>query len=364
MNKNTPHSRKSQIIMKLGKIGIVLFAIYIGISSFIVSATLVSDSTIKDDTAKAIKVVEVLNTPDTIKSEFINDTFTIPNPIPVGQVIYAEHKTNLNIFLDYAFPIIMLIFGVVIDRIILRYTENTRVNREGARWKSEIKSLLEPLKQQQETFKKFINEYCDVKNRFDIPHIYSQVLLKCDIFDSLNKEDLYKYVQSLNKNDDISTREYHKVIQVISVIKSCQNNLSNVISEMKSASNKLINQFDEYTQEYHRKLTVCLEYNKLPLEGVELQNLYIEKIIKQMPYVNILELEDSFVQPSIDILADSKGDRLSRIELRDCLQSMLNIISGLRNEKIYIKQNVEQFIEIYGEAANTIASIKFDRKKT
>lgn len=360
MNKNTHNSRKLQKIMKLGKIGIVLFAIYLGISSFVVSATLASNSTIKADTTKAIKVVEILNTPDTIKSEFTNDTITIPNPTPVGQVIYTEHKTDLNIILDYAFPIIMLILGVLIDRIILWTSEYKRVKREGARWNSEIKSLLEPLKQQQETFKKFIKEYCDIKNRFDIPYVYTQVLLKCEIFDSLNKEDLYKYIQSLHKNDDISTMEYHKVIQVISVIKSCQNNLSDVISEMKSESNKLINHFNKYTQEYNRKLAVCLDDNLLPLAGTKLQDLYNEKINKQMPYINILELEDSFVRPSIGILAKTKGDRLSRIELRNCLQSMLDTIQGLRNEKKYIQLNLEQLMDEYSKAIEAIASIKLD----
>ncbi|MDE6577554.1 MAG: hypothetical protein K2K58_05230 [Muribaculaceae bacterium] len=360
MNKNTYHSRKLQKIMKLGKIGIVLFALYLGISSFVVSATLASDSTIKADTAKAIKVVDILNSPDTIKSEFTNDTITIPDPTPIGQVIYTEHKTDLNIILDYAFPIIMLLLGVLIDRIILWTTEYKRVKREGVRWNSEIKSLLEPLTQQQGTLKKFIKEYCDVKNGFDIPYIYTQVLLKCEIFDSLNKEDLYKYVQSLHKNDDISTKEYHKVIQIISVIKSCQNNLSDVISEMKSESNKLINQFNESTQEYYRKLIVCLDDNLLPIAGAKLQDLYNEEINKQMPHVNILELEDSFVRPSIVILAESKGDRLSRIELRNCLQSMLDTIQGLRNEKKYIQLNLEQLMGEYRKAIETIASIKLD----
>lgn len=360
MNKKTHHSRKSQI-MKLGKIGIVLFAICLYISSFIVSATVVSDSTLKYDTVKAIKFVEVLNTPDTIKSEFTNDTITIPNPMPIGQVIYTEHKTNLNIILDYAFPIIMLILGVLIDRIILWTTEYKRVKREGDRWNSEIKSLLEPLKQQQETFKKFIKEYCDVKNRFDIPYIYTQVLLKCEIFDSLNKEDLYKYVQSLHKNDDISTKEYHKVIQVISVIKSCQNNLSDVISEMKSESNKLINLFNKYTQEYIRELAACLDDNLLPLAGNKLQDLYNEKINKQMPNVNILELEDSFVKPSVNVIADSTGDTKVRNELRNRLLSMLDTIQGLRNEKKYIKLNLEQLIDEYSKAIVTIESIKLDK---
>lgn len=361
MNKKTQHSNNIQNIMKFEKIRIVLFAISIGISSLIVSATSVSDSTTINDTTKVPQPFNILNTSDTIKSEFLDDTINISKPIPVGQVIYAEHKTNLNLFLDYAFPIIMLLLGVVIDRLLLKHTENKRVEREGLRWKSEIESLLEPLKQQQEVFKKFIKEYCDVKDRFDIPYINSQVLLKCEIFDSLNKEDLYRFLQIQHENEDVATHEYHKVIQVISSLKSCQHNLSDVISEMKSGSSKLINQFEEVTREYNRRLTACLDDNQLPLAVTMLQNLYNEKINKQMPYVNIFELEDSFVRPSINIIVESNGDKKVRNELRNNLQSMLDTIQGLRNEKIYVKQNLEQFVEIYGKAADTIVTIKFDK---
>lgn len=52
-----------------------------------------------------------------------------------------------------------------------------------------------------------------------------------------------------------------------------------------------------------------------------------------MPYVNILELEDSFVRPSINVIAESNGDRKVRNELRNSLLSMLDTIQGLRNEK-------------------------------
>lgn len=341
------------------KIGITMMLFTI--SSILISADTIPDSRIVKDSVQVYELAELKNIPDTIKSEFINDTITIPHPIPVGQVIYTEHKANLNIFLDYAFPIIMLLLGIIIDRLLLRYTENKRVKRAGARWKSEIKSLVYPLKQQQETFKKFIKEYCDVKNRFDIPHIYSQALLKCEIFDSLNKEELYRYLQLLHENEDVATKEYHKVIQVISVIKSCQNNLSDVISEMKFESNKLINQFNKYTQEYIRELAACLDDNLLPLAGNKLQDLYNEKINKQMPNVNILELEDSFVKPSVNVIADSTGDTKVRNELRNRLLSMLDTILGLRNEKKYIKLNLEQLIDEYSKAIVTIESIKLDK---
>jgi len=281
MNIETHNSRKSQNTVKFGWIGIVIVMIYLCISTFIISAANISDSITINDTTKVRKSVEILNAPDTIKSAFQNDTINISKPIPIGQIIYTEHKTNLNIFLDYAFPILMLLLGVVIDRLLIRYTKNKHVEREGLRWKSEIICLLSPLKLQQETFEKFIKEYCDVENTFNIPHIDIQVLLKCEIFDSLNKEELYKYLKLLHKNDSTAAQEYHKVIQVISYIKSCQQNLSDVINEMKSESTKLIKEFDECTRKYNRNLIGCLEDNQLPLEGSKLQNLYDEKINKK-----------------------------------------------------------------------------------
>lgn len=80
-----------------------------------------------------------------------------------------------------------------------------------------------------------------------------------------------------------------------------------------------------------------------------------------MPNVNILELEDSFVKPSVNVIADSTGDTKVRNELRNRLLSMLDTIQGLRNEKKYIKLNLEQLIDEYSKAIVTIESIKLDK---
>jgi len=345
--------------MTFGKIGIGLFLMFLTISFLTVSAGSIRDSITVKDSVQVHKFVELKSISDTIKSEFVNDTIDITKPVPIGQIIYTEHKTNLNILLDYAFPIIMLMLGVIIDRLVLMCSEHKRIEREGMRWKSELDSLIAPIHLQQKAFKKFITEYCNVKDRFDIPSLNLQVLLKCKIFDSLNKEELYKYLRSKCKNDEIATKEYHKSIQAISSIKSCQQSLSSVVSEMRSESNKLISQFNKCTQEYNRKLIACLNANQLPVEGSVLQTMYTT-LNQQMPYINILKLEESFVRPSIEILEKSKSDSPYRLELLFSLFSMLDIIMGLRNEKIYIKQNLTQLTEVYSKVAGTIASLKFD----
>ena len=308
----------------------IIVTVFLAISPGVDAMAVILDSATIKDTARVQNIVEIKNVPDTIKAEFLNDTVTIADPIPVGRIIYAEHKSKLNIFLDYAFPIIMLLLGVCIDRCILNHTERKRNKREGLRWKSELDSLRKPLQLQKDTFNKLIEEYCDVQDRFDIPSLSSQVLLNCEIFDSLNKEDLYKYLLS-KQSSDRATAEYHKIIQVVSSIKSCQPNLHCMISEMKSESNKLINQFNPCIQDYYRKLVYSIASQKI---------------------------EDSFIRPSRELLKTSQSE--ASLDLIFCLNGMQDIIQGLKNEKTYIRQNLEQLIQAYSQIEVTIASITFN----
>lgn len=350
--KKTHHPNSSQYMKT---VCCIIGLVFLGLSPIVGSIAVIPDLATIKDTARVQNIVEIKNISDTIKAEFLNDTVAIAEPIPVGKIIYAEHKSKLNVFLDYAFPIIMLLLGVCIDRCILIHTERKRNKREGLRWKSELDSLRKPLQLQKDTFDKFTKEYCDVQDRFDIPSLSSQVLLNCEIFDSLNKEDLYKYLLS-KQSSDRATAEYHKIIQVVSSIKSCQQNLHCMISEMKSESNKLINQFNQCIQDYFRKLACSIASQKLPLEGAELSELY-RGINDQMPNVNPFLIGDSFIQQSKDLLKTSQSE--AALDLIFCLNGMQDIIQGLKNEKTYIRQNLEQLIQAYNQIEVAIASIKF-----
>ena len=350
--KKTHHPNSSQYMKT---VCCIIGLVFLGLSPIVGSIAVIPDLATIKDTARVQNIVEIKNISDTIKAEFLNDTVAIAEPIPVGKIIYAEHKSKLNIFLDYAFPVIMLLLGVCIDRCILIHTERKRNKREGLRWKSELGSLRKPLQLQKDTFDKFIKEYCDVQDRFDIPSLSSQVLLNCEIFDSLNKEDLYKYLLS-KQSSDRATAEYHKIIQVVSSIKSCQQNLHCMISEMKSESNKLINQFNPCIQDYYRKLVYSIASQKLPLIGDKLSELY-SGLNDQMPNVNPFLIEDSFIRPSRELLKTSQSE--ASLGLIFCLNGMQDIIQGLKNEKTYIRQNLEQLIQAYNQIEVAIASIKF-----
>lgn len=351
--KKTHHPNSSQYMKTMC---CIIVTVFLAISPGVDAMAVILDSATIKYIARVQNIVEIKNVPDTIKAEFLNDTVTIADPIPVGRIIYAEHKSKLNIFLDYAFPIIMLLLGVCIDRCILNHTERKRNKREGLRWKSELDSLRKPLQLQKDTFNKLIEEYCDVQDRFDIPSLSSQVLLNCEIFDSLNKEDLYKYLLS-KQSSDRATAEYHKIIQVVSSIKSCQPNLHCMISEMKSESNKLINQFNPCIQDYYRKLVYSIASQKLPLIGDKLSELY-SGLNDQMPNVNPFLIEDSFIRPSRELLKTSQSE--ASLDLIFCLNGMQDIIQGLKNEKTYIRQNLEQLIQAYSQIEVTIASITFN----
>jgi hypothetical protein len=297
---------------------------------------------------------------DTIIKTFYNDTINLEKPYTVGQIIYAEHIKYADILKDYIFPIIMLLIGIAIDRLIMYLTLKTRIAKAGQRWSLEITSLKKPIIAQQKEFRTFIQEYCDDSMRFDIPTITHQNLLGCEIFDALSKNDLYDFLLSKHKREEIAISEYHSIIQIISSIKSCNNTLNDALTAMRSEANKQMENFNIATREYFNVLTKVM-HNKTISDtaGTNLYNLYQQEVSGKMPYVNIYELEGSLIKPSCDIL--SKLDNGNNLELFRHLCSISDTIQALRNEKIYIKQNLEKLIICYDGILNKISEIKFEK---
>ena len=74
---------------------------------------------------------------------------------------------------------------------------------------------------------------------------------------------------------------------------------------------------------------------------------------ENMPKINLFDCEDSFVRPSLEILRSNPFPP----ELDDTLQNCLNITLGLRNEKAYIKSNLESANAQYEKVLEKIDEI-------
>ena len=76
-------------------------------------------------------------------------------------------------------------------------------------------------------------------------------------------------------------------------------------------------------------------------------------ILMELPKINLFDCEDSFVIPSLKILRSNPFPS----KLDDTLQNCLNITLELRNEKAYIKSNLESANAQYRKVLDKIAEI-------
>ena len=163
--------------------------------------------------------------------KFENDSVFLNKKKNIGQIVYVEHTKDIDKILEYLFPIFMLLLGVVIDRCLLKINEKERIKRNGELWLIEINALKGSLEKQMNSLSEFIKAYCDKDNEFDIPSIPKYESLKCDIFTSFSKKDLYDYLSIKNKEESVQI--FHKINSIISTTKDTYEQMLQCLNKSK-----------------------------------------------------------------------------------------------------------------------------------
>lgn len=258
-------------------------------------------------------------------------------------------------FSTYIYPIITLFIGVWIKTAISSRADKRRSQKTGKRWLAELSAQYADIERQITAFNTFITDYCDNRNRFDIPNI-SYGFINSRNFDALGKEDLYDYLgQLLRKRDQKKVDDtYRKITGIISALDSIDTQNKNHIQKFLDRSNALVEAYNANLVQYDKLLRqIPVEYPGIskPIV-VSLKTKYFT-ISKNMPKINLFECEDSFVIPSLEILRSNPFPPA----LDDTLQNCLNITLGLRNEKAYIKSNLKSANTQYKKVLEKIEEI-------
>ena len=206
-----------------------------------------------------------------------------------------------------------------------------------------------------EAFNTFITDYCDNRNRFDIPNI-SYGFINSRNFDALGKEDLYDYLgQSLKKQDQEKVdNTYRKITSIISTLDSIDTQTRNHIQKFLDRNNALVEAYNANLDQYGKLLRqIPVGYPGISDSIVKSLETIYSTILKDMPKINLFDCEDNFVIPSLKILRSNPFPP----ELDDTLQNCLNITLELRNEKAYIKSNLESANVQYRKVLDKIAEI-------
>ena len=275
---------------------------------------------------------------------FENDSVIFDKPQNVGQLIYVEHTKDIDKVLEYLFPIITLLLGVAIDRFLLRINEQKRIEKSGELWLVEIKALKGSLEKQINSLSYFIKSYCDVENEFDIPSIPKYETLKCEIFNSFSKKDLYDFLNIKNKNESVQI--FHKISSIISTTKDTYEQQLQYFKRSMESMSMQIDSFDVNIQNYRNELFLNERHRTYLKDDYKtLLTLLKSEVLEKLPEINIFELQESFIKKSLIIL--SEYDKKLCSELLIILMECQKNIQALKNEKYYCKNNFNNAVRLY-----------------
>lgn len=258
-------------------------------------------------------------------------------------------------FSTYIYPIITLLIGVWIKTAISSRADKRRSRKTGKRWLAELSAQYADIERQITAFNTFITDYCDNRNRFDIPNI-SYGFINSRNFDALGKEDLYDYLSRLLKKQDQKKVDgtYRKITGIISALDLIDTQTRTHIQKFLDRSNALVEAYNANLVQYDKLLRqIPVGYPGISDSIIVSLKMKYFTISKNMSKINLFECEDSFVRPSLKILRSNPFPPA----LDDTLQNCLNITLGLRNEKAYIKSNLKSANTQYKKVLEKIEEI-------
>ena len=306
-----------------------------------------SDATIIGSTNTVIPtaVSNGLQSPDTIFAAFTTDTINFERPVPVSQVVYAEHKESPNVFYSIILPIIMLVLGVLIDRLVQVFVDRNRIKRNGERWRHELLSYGELLSKQIGSLEQFIIEYCNQPIRYDIPPLTTFQLVKGTIFESLSKEDLYIYLKRKKKYELDVQERYNKIMSFVMTLDTSYTQLNDSVHDFRESAGAQVELFNNAQLRYGKQLLCSFDPTKISnVDYNELSQLYNDAF-EGHPNVNPLLMDTTLITPSLSIL-DSYDKQYFKVLIEE-LGNMRYSINGMKLEKKYIKSNLENIIDVY-----------------
>jgi hypothetical protein len=182
------------------------------------------------------------NNNDTLKVEKTAETVLPVNSNDKGKIVLITQEKKDDGFFKTIFPVLTLILGIFINRILDYFTKRNRIKQAGQRWIGELGALEVPITEQIKNLQSFI-EKLKLKD-FCIPDLELHASIECKVFKTLDKGELIQYLaqkKKLSYKDSISISS--EIFVLISEIEFLHNSI------IKTQQDAIIEQSN-----YHDKL--------------------------------------------------------------------------------------------------------------
>jgi len=268
--------------------------------------------------------------------------------------IYLIDKQTQNTFKDIL-PILTLLLGIILNRLLDLYTDYRKIKKTGERWKAELTCLDDPMKNQIKYLEEFLVEHN--KEVYSIPRIVVSEALSCESFSALDKSELIKYIEKFkSKKYNEAVSDANKINSFIGVLKNHSEHLKNKFESYLSGTSKHIGKLNESLQSFLKsfaeyQLELEKEIKADPINDPRYRpilDLVNEQIIPYMQNgdYDIYVLEQNFYFPLIDILSELRLD--SRVnEMSEQTRNAINSIKGVKVEKRYLTEILTTLIKRY-----------------
>lgn len=323
---------------------------------------IVSDSILK----------EQIKENDTTILNFDRNELIIPlNQGSLTKVVMVKEQGKVD-WLKYLLPLFTLFLGIWIKELLEKRSNKKKIKNAGERWIAELRSLKEPLEQQIESLEKFQSE--NDTDEFEIPNLGLYSAVSGDVFKSLDKSELIKFIEQKNAGLD-----FKKVVKI-------SNRTNGYISILEHLYKTIDEKFDKYlagVSKYTSEFTKNIQAFNLAFAdyGVALEReiggdhinharykplaeLYTEYIVPHLtdgkfnPYL----LNEKFFLPIVSILSHYRLEPQTK-PLSNIITACLSSIKGIRMEKHYITENIKALIILYQKQLDDLNEITSQLEK-
>ncbi|WP_396142229.1 hypothetical protein [Flavobacterium sp.] len=310
---------------------------------------------------------------DTLESKYLNKNEAI---IPVEpnkntKIILVKEKNETD-YPKYLLPIFTLLLGILINKLLDKYTDRIKIKKAGERWIVELRSTEEPIKAQIESLETFIELLSNQENEHPTLSIFTAI--NGEVFKSLDKNDLIKYIEQKNekkwyqlplyREDILKREEYKKIVEISNKTHGHISILVHQFEMIKEKWDSYLTGTSTHTTAFTKDLQI---FNKettiysvsLEKEGANMDtdsrfkplfDLYMAYIYphRETGKYNPLILETHYFLPIIKFLTPLRLDERT-IPLASAATSCLNDIAGIKMEKTYMIENANTLIRRYKE---------------
>lgn len=319
---------------------------------------------------------------DTLKIDLSDKASAVPidkNRIQIVMVKDKESNSRLKTLLPTINTLMGLFIGFFLTRFYEWYNKRRKFIKMGKRWMIELKTLEDPIKQQVDAMKTFVDS---VKlGEWQYKSLELITTINGETFTPLDKNELLEYIQHKNNKPwykapfkEASTKqtEYRKAVKIsnrthgfISVLSHTSELLSEKFemfqdgiqagakkfNEDMDLLNKSINEFNFEIMNDEEKIYDAALYSPF----LDLYISFIQKLNNDAEY-DPFKGENDFLKPAIIELSKLKKDRRI-LPIMNIITSLFNDYRTLNRERQYIIDDMKELTSRYNDIIGKIDEI-------